>query len=189
MSLSQLWLSPACSLAQAAVSGCGDAYAAGVGVSIANLAAVGPDGLVDVLSSAFGGAVSVSQTIGDAAAVSQGIAIAFASELPSELTCRALFMAVCRTDCVQHESEWRALRPAACRSCACQRSHCNDTLFTACSAGSSQCWVVPHTVCNLSQVTYRQQSSLQTLHTPSRKSPALRAAHEPQQFRFPSTTA
>ena len=75
----------ACSLAQAAVSGCGDAYAAGVGISIANLAATGPEGLAGVLSTAFSGAVSVSRTIGDAAAVSQGIAVAFASALPCEM--------------------------------------------------------------------------------------------------------
>ena len=64
------------------MSGCGDAYAAGIGVSIANLTSAG--GLADVMTAAFSGALSVSQTVNDAAAVAQGVAIAFASELGCE---------------------------------------------------------------------------------------------------------
>jgi hypothetical protein len=63
------------------VSGCGDAYAAGVGVSIANVTNAG---LVDVMTLAFSGAISLSQTVGDAAAVAHGVAIAFASEMGCE---------------------------------------------------------------------------------------------------------
>ena len=71
-----------CSVAQAAVSGCGDAYAAGIGVSIANLTST--RGLADVMTAAFSGALSVSQTVNEAAAVAQGVAIAFASQLGCE---------------------------------------------------------------------------------------------------------
>lgn len=66
------------------MSGCGDSYAAGVGVSVAAMQAVGDGGLSDVLVNAFVGATSVSRTIRDAAAVSQGIAVAFGASLPCE---------------------------------------------------------------------------------------------------------
>lgn len=172
------------------MSGCGDAYAAGVGVSIANLAAVGPDGLVDVLSNAFGGAVSVSQTIGDAAAVSQGIAIAFASELPSELTGRALFMAVYRTDRVPHKRRWCAL--VCCLQVVCLPTFALQWYFLYRMLSRLESVLGRPSHClqpALSQVTYRRTSSSQTLHTPSRKSPALLVANEPQRCRLPFTMA
>jgi hypothetical protein len=73
-----------CSLAQAAVSGCGDAYAAGIGVSVSQMEVVGTGGLSKVLKSAFAGATTITKTVRDAAAVSQSIAIAFGSALPCE---------------------------------------------------------------------------------------------------------
>ena len=80
MTLPHLWRS----LAQAAVSGCGDAYAAGVGVSIAAMDPVGAGGLSEVMTDTFAGVLSVTQSIKAAAAASQGIAVAFGSALPCE---------------------------------------------------------------------------------------------------------
>jgi hypothetical protein len=96
-----------CSVAQAAVSGCGDAYAAGIGVSIANLTSA--SGLADVMTAAFSGALSVSQTMNDAAAVAQGVAIAFASQMGCEQShsyMPVLDMQYPNQTCVPAPSNW-----------------------------------------------------------------------------------
>lgn len=72
------------SIAQASVSGCGDAYAAGLGVSVATLAPTGPGGLANVLAGAFSGCLTTSNSKGAAVAVAQGLAVALASAAPCE---------------------------------------------------------------------------------------------------------
>lgn len=71
-------------LAQASATGCGDAYAAGVGVGVANLAPTGPGGLDSVVTNAFSSALSASLSSGSAVAVAQGLAVALASATPCE---------------------------------------------------------------------------------------------------------
>lgn len=190
-----------CSLAQAAVSGCGDAYAAGVGVSVANMAAVGVGGLSDVLTNAFIGATTVSRTVRDAAAVSQGIAIAFGSALPCEIlrirpaalrvnfaelqACSSslhamdnpLGMHVVRKHCAQ------AIRRFL--STACQQM----TIQAATTAVVQPCIDADELACSCSQLRFLLRTSCPTWRLQLVISQKRLGAQEPQRWQLLSTMA